>query len=132
MTTTTLQAGLGQNLDSLAQKRLRVFKVFLFATIFNNALLGLYCLGFGGGSTFEAVAAPGWAAPTLGLLGVATVVSAAFALQWKRWGVAGVFLCGVGAVVLSLGVQLFVGAGLFALGTVFWALIARHQWARLS
>ena len=132
MTTTTMQAHLADHPDKLAQKRLRVFKIFLYATIFNNALLGLYCLGFEGGSTFAAVSAPSWAAPSLGLLGVATVLSALFALQWKRWGAIGIFACGALAVVLALGIKLFVAASFFLVGTVFWVLIARHQWARLS
>lgn len=132
MTTTTLQAHLAADPDKLAQKRLRVFKLFLYATIFNNGLLALYGLAFRGGATFAEVSAPGWAAPTLGLFGVATVLSALFALRFKRWGVVGVFVCGVLAVALSVGVGLWAAASLFALGTVFWALIARHQWARLS
>ncbi|MBW2526718.1 MAG: hypothetical protein JRI23_21220 [Deltaproteobacteria bacterium] len=132
MTTTTMQAHLADAPDKLAVKRLKVFKLFLYLTILNNALLGLYCLGFQGGSTFAAVAAPSWAAPALGLLGVATVLSAALALQWKRWGAVGIFACGVLAVALSIGVQLFVAASFFAMGTLFWVLIARHQWSKLT
>ena len=132
MTTTTMPAHLADTSDKLAIKRLKVFKLFLYLTIINNALLGVYCLGFEGGSAFAKVAAPSWAAPTLGLLGVATVLSALFALQWKRWGVVGIFACGVLAVAVSVGVKLFVAASFFALGTIFWVLIARHQWSKLT
>ena len=131
MTSTTMHATLAPTANALEKKRLRAFRAFLMATIVNNVLLGLYCLGFGGGSTFASVAAPGWAAPTLGLLAVATVLSALSALRFKRWGAAGVLLCGAAAVVLALGVGLYVAASLFGLGTVFWVLIARHQRTRL-
>lgn len=132
MTTATMSAVALTPAEALERKRLRAYKIFLYATIFNNVLLAVYTLGFEGGSMFAKVAAPGWAAPALGVFAVATVLSALLALRWKRVGVVGVAVCGAAAVVLALGVHLFTAASLFALGTVFWLLIARHQRERLS
>ena len=131
MTTATMTA-VATPTETLEKKRLRAYKIFLYATIFNNTLLAIHCLAFAGGSTFAKVAAPAWAAPTLGALGVGTVLSAALALKWKRSGVVGVAVCGIAAVFLAVGIKLLLAAGLFALGTVFWMLIARRQWARLT
>lgn len=131
MTTTTADTMQVDSTVALEKKRLRAYKIFLYATIVNNALLAIHTLGFAGGSTFAKVAAPAWAAPTLGFFGVATIVSALLALRWNKWGVIGVGVCGAAAVALALGIKLLLAAGLFAVGTTFWILIARHQWARL-
>lgn len=116
--------------EALELKRRKVYKMFLYATLFNNALLALHSFVFAGGSMMET--APAWAAPLLGTFGVLTIVSALFALKWKRWGVIGVGVCGAAAVTLALGLGLYVAAALFGMGTAFWVLIARRQWARLT
>lgn len=132
MTTATMNAVAATPAEALERKRLRAYKGFLYATLFNNVLLAVYTLGFAGGSMFEKVAAPAWAAPTLGGLALATLLSAGLALKWKRWGVIGVAACGGAAALLALGIGLYAAASVFAVATVFWGLIARHQRERLS
>ncbi len=128
--TTSTIAGVSTTSEALEAKRLRVYRMFLYATMFNNALLAIHSFGFRGGSMLAE--APAWAAPTLGTFGLLTILSAVFALKWKRWGAIGVGACGVAAVALAFGLQLVVAGSLFAIGTLFWGLIARHQWARLT
>lgn len=115
--------------SQLIAKRIRIYKAFLVATLLNNLGLAFLCFAHGGGPALAT--APSWLAPTLGALGVLTVVFAALGLTSRKLGAGGVVVAGSAAVLASLagGVPAF--AAIFFLGTGLWALIARRNWDRL-
>jgi hypothetical protein len=118
------------HLDAVARKRLFAYRAFLSLAMFNNGLLAVYCLGYGGGAAFPG--APAAAVTALGVLGVITVVCSVAALAWKTWGLIGITLAGIAATGVAGAVQAFPAMAMFIVGTAMLLLIARHQWSRLG
>lgn len=126
---TAAAAATPETVDALEIKRIKLYKAFLIATIANNLFLAYLCLAKAGGPALAT--APAWLAPTLGGLGLATVVAAGLGLANRKLGAAGVVVAGTAAIAASLVGGAVPFAVVFFLGTGLWALIARRNWYRL-
>jgi hypothetical protein len=114
--------------DSKEKRRLVIIKIFLAMAIINNLYIGISCFALGGGRLLHG--APQWAVFGVGAMAAWTVVGAVLALLWKRIGVMAIVAAGSVATAICLVATLWFQAGLFAVGTVFMVLLARHLWHR--
>lgn len=131
MTTTTPETINQDAATVLEQKRIKFYKVFLILTVFNNAFLALYCLVLGGADAFAKLGLPSWVSPTLGVLGLLTVLSSGLSFALRKAGALGILVCGIGAVLVAGYAHLWLAMGMFLFGTAFWGLIAKRNWYRL-
>ena len=116
--------------NSREVRRLIILKIFSIIAIVNNGFIAFTCFMQNGGSLFQH--APAWTVTAFGSLGVATMIGAALVLAWKKIGVYTVVAAGLIAMVVSAVSLLWVWVVMFALGTAFMAMLAKHLWHRFA